>query len=105
MNDKLEEFYLKLTLKVAQNSAVMGQKFGELGVKSKNIVSYSLSPFEQKAFAGFFSKGLSNLYRRFRSQVFYVAPPMGVLLAVYTWGTYEHERLMHKNPKDYENDV
>eukprot|EP00794_Sanderia_malayensis_P006510 gene6510-7254_t len=82
-----------------------GMKFGALGVKSKNIISYSLSPFEQKAFAGFFSKGLSNIYRRFRSQFFYVAPPVAAMLAVYTWGNYEHDRLTHKNPKDFENDV
>ena len=82
-----------------------GQKFGNLGVKSKNIISYSLSPFEQRAFAGFFSKGIANLYRRFRSQVFYIAPGMGMVLVVYTWGNYEHKRLLHKNPKDFANDV
>lgn len=82
-----------------------GKVFGNLGIKSKNIVSYSLSPFEQKAFAGFFSKGMSNLYRRFRSQVFYVAPGMIWLVAVYTYATQEHARLNHKNPKDFENDV
>ena len=79
--------------------------FGNLGIKSKNIISYSLSPFEQRAFAGFFSTGIANLYRRFRSQVFYVAPGMIWLFAVYTYATHEHERLGHKNPKDFENDV
>ena len=79
--------------------------FGNLGIKSKNIISYSLSPFEQRAFAGFFSKGISNLYRRFRSQVFYIAPGMIWLVAVYTYAVQEHDRLGHKNPKDYENDV
>ena len=81
-----------------------GKVFGNLGVKSKNIISYSLSPFEQKAFAGFFSKGMSNLYRRFRSQVFYIAPGMVWLVAVYTYATHEHERLLRKDPKQFEDD-
>eukprot|EP00795_Rhopilema_esculentum_P003691 gene3691-14957_t len=82
-----------------------GKTFGNLGIKSKNIISYSLSPFEQKAFAGFFSKGVGNLYRRFRSQVFYVAPGMLWLAAVYTYATHEHHRLSRKNPKDFEDEV
>lgn len=51
----------------------MGQHFGELA-KVSGIVIHKLSPFEQKAFAGALSKGIPNTFRRFRSQVFRVAP-------------------------------
>lgn len=82
----------------------MGAKFGNL-MKYKNVIQYSLSPFEQRAFAGFFSKGVSNLYRRFMSQVFYIAPAVGALALIINAAEHEHHRLSRKNPKDFENDV
>lgn len=51
----------------------MGHGFGNLH-KLHGIVTYKLSPFEQKAFAGAISKGIPNLFRRFQSQVFRVLP-------------------------------
>lgn len=51
----------------------MGHGFGELA-KVYGIVTYKLSPFEQRAFAGAISKGVPNMVRRFRSNVFTVAP-------------------------------
>ena len=51
----------------------MGHGFGELA-KVNGIVTYKLSPFEQKAFAGVISKGVPNMFRRFRSNVFTIAP-------------------------------
>lgn len=82
----------------------MGAKFGNL-IKYKNVISYSLSPFEQRAFAGFFSKGVANLYRRFMSQVFYVAPAFITLGLVINAAENHHHHLSRKNPKDFENDV
>uniref|UniRef100_T2MJ33 Cytochrome b-c1 complex subunit 8 n=1 Tax=Hydra vulgaris TaxID=6087 RepID=T2MJ33_HYDVU len=82
----------------------MGFKFGEL-VKFKNVIEYSISPFEQRAFAGFLSKGFPNLYRRFMSQVFYVAPPFLGLAFIINWANKKNAQLSRKNPKDYENDV
>nr|XP_045594770.1 cytochrome b-c1 complex subunit 8-like [Procambarus clarkii] len=82
----------------------MGKKFGELAYV-RGIIKYSLSPFEQKAFAGAISHGLPNLFRRFRSQVFRVAPPFVIAYMVYTAVENRHEQLMRKNPADYENDV
>ena len=83
----------------------MGHKeFGNL-IKAKNIITYSLSPFEQRAFAGFFSKGTANLFRRFRSQVGYVAPGFILLAIITNYADNEAHHLSKKNPKDYENDV
>uniref|UniRef100_A0A8D0H8S9 Cytochrome b-c1 complex subunit 8 n=1 Tax=Sphenodon punctatus TaxID=8508 RepID=A0A8D0H8S9_SPHPU len=81
----------------------MGLKFGNLE-RMRHVITYSLSPFEQRAFPNYFSKGLPNVWRRFRAQVFIVAPPLLVGYLIYDWGTDEFERLKRKNPADYEND-
>ncbi|XP_067422518.1 cytochrome b-c1 complex subunit 8 [Emydura macquarii macquarii] len=81
----------------------MGIEFGNLA-RVRHVITYSLSPFEQKAFPNYFSKGSLNLLRRFRSQVFRVAPPFVVGYAIYVWGNQEFERLKRKNPADFEND-
>lgn len=52
---------------------IMGGHFGELA-KIRGIVMHTLSPFEQRAFAGAISKGVPNMLRRIRSEVFYVVP-------------------------------
>lgn len=52
---------------------IMAHGFGELA-KVSGIVTYKISPFEQRAFAGAISKGVPNMFRRFRSNVFTVAP-------------------------------
>nr|XP_053649592.1 cytochrome b-c1 complex subunit 8-like [Cherax quadricarinatus] len=82
----------------------MGKGFGELA-HLRGIIKYSLSPFEQRAFAGAITYGIPNMFRRFRSQVFRVAPPFIVAYMVYTSVEAKHEQLMRKNPADYENDV
>lgn len=81
----------------------MGGKFGNLA-RYKNIISYSLSPFEQRAFAGFFSKGAANLYRRFMGQVMYVAPPFIGLAVLINQANHVHHGLSRKNPADFENE-
>lgn len=51
----------------------MGPEFGRLAYV-RHIITYSLSPFEQRPFAKYFSVGLPNLWRRFRGQVLRVGP-------------------------------
>lgn len=51
----------------------MGKHFGELA-KVRGIITYKLSPFEQKAFAGVVSQGLPNVFRRVLANVLRVAP-------------------------------
>ena len=40
----------------------------------RGVVSYTLSPFAQNALAGIVSKGVPNMWRRFRGQVLRVVP-------------------------------
>lgn len=54
-------------------SVLRGQHFGNLA-KISGIVTYKLSPLEQKAFAGAISHGVPNMVRRIRSEIFLVAP-------------------------------
>ncbi|NXP28581.1 QCR8 protein, partial [Scytalopus superciliaris] len=81
----------------------MGKHFGNLA-RVRHVVTYSLSPFEQRAIPHVFSHGVPNVMRRFSSQVFKVVPPFVVGYLIYSWGTQEFERLKRKNPADYEND-
>lgn len=51
----------------------MGKHFGELA-KIRGLITYKLSPHEQRAYAGAISGGLPNFFRRFRESVFKWAP-------------------------------
>ncbi|XP_036052732.1 cytochrome b-c1 complex subunit 8 [Onychomys torridus] len=81
----------------------MGREFGKL-VRMRHVISYSLSPFEQRAFPNYFSKGIPNVLRRTRERVLRVAPPFVAFYLIYTWGNQEFEQSKRKNPAMYEND-
>ncbi|MCL4128561.1 UNVERIFIED_CONTAM: hypothetical protein GTU68_048658 [Idotea baltica] len=51
----------------------MGKGFGELAY-IRGLVKYSLSPFEQRAFAGMITKGIPNTFRRFAESGVKVLP-------------------------------
>ncbi|XP_018531240.1 cytochrome b-c1 complex subunit 8 [Lates calcarifer] len=80
----------------------MGRHFGNLA-RVRHVITYSLSPFEQKAFPNYFSKGIPNAWRRFTSSFFKVAPPMILMYLTYTWGNSVHQQSKRKNPADYGN--
>ncbi|KAM6434810.1 cytochrome b-c1 complex subunit 8 [Python bivittatus] len=80
----------------------MGKHFGNL-MKTRHIVSYYLSPFEQKLYPSY-SRKILNTWRRFTSSIFRVAPPLLVGYLVYSWGNEYNRKLKRKNPADYEND-
>ncbi|XDB52046.1 hypothetical protein AB1E18_005596 [Capra hircus] len=84
-------------------AATMGRQFGHL-TRVRHVITYSLSPFEQRAFPHYFSKGIPNVLRRTRACILRVAPPFVVFYLVYTWGTQEFEKSKRKNPAAYEND-
>lgn len=81
----------------------MGKVFGEL-YKLRGIIMYRISPFEQRAFALAISKGVPNVFRRIREEMFYVLPPFMIGYIAYDLLTKKHKQLMRKNPADYEND-
>ncbi|XP_069100830.1 cytochrome b-c1 complex subunit 8 [Pleurodeles waltl] len=81
----------------------MGGHFGDLA-KIRHIITYTLSPFEQKAFPHYFSKGIPNTWRRFRGQVFRVVPPFILMYLTYSWGNQEFAKNGRKDLSLYEKD-
>ncbi|XP_077388252.1 cytochrome b-c1 complex subunit 8 [Festucalex cinctus] len=81
----------------------MGAKFGNL-IRMRHIITYSLSPFEQRAFPNYFSKGIPNVWRRFTGSFFKIAPPFAIMYLTITWGNAAHKQSKRKNPADYENE-
>ena len=84
--------------------ALLGQHWGELA-KYRNIVTVRLSPYELNPMSGLITKGVPNLLRRIRGQIFRISPPFIVAYVIYDWAEAENARISRKNPKDYENDV
>ena len=76
--------------------------WGAFGPKVKGLVTYSLSPFEQKAFYGFFSQGIPELYRRVTDQSFTIIPIALFTYGVYSWAKKDHEQRLRKDVKYYE---
>lgn len=82
----------------------MGHRgFGNL-TKVSRLVYFGLSPFEQKAFKFYIAKGIPNLLRRMRRQVFLVLPGIGAAAYVIDWSRKENLAFSRKNPEDFAND-
>ncbi len=62
----------------------MGRHFGDLS-KIRHVVTYSISPFEQRAFPSYFSKGIPNVWRRLKTSVFKVAPRKSLCPKLYIY--------------------
>lgn len=57
----------------------------------KGITSYSVSPYAQKPLYGIFHNAVFNSFRRFKSQVLYVAVPAAIYWAWWKNGeAYNH---------------
>ncbi len=60
-----------------------GHILGNLGVRVRHIISYTLSPYEQKAFAGYLSRDLPNMFRRLFNTSQSMLPGLGTAAAIY----------------------
>jgi len=83
----------------------MGKQWGNLGVRVRGVITYSLSPFEQRAFAGAISQGVPNMVRRIRGQFFRVVPPFVIAYMIYDWGEKANALTSRKNPADFEHET
>merc|ERR1711976_55133 len=90
-----------LTLGTAVN---MGRAFGNLGVRMRGVVTYSLSPYEQKSFAGAFTKGFPNLVHRFAKKTVVVGAPLFLSYLYYDYLNKTAVAMNRKNPADFAND-
>ncbi|KAG0369443.1 UcrQ family protein [Gamsiella multidivaricata] len=66
------------------------------GLKQRGIVTYSLSPYEQRAFSGALHQAVFNTFRRVSAQVFYIGTPFGLGYATYVWAKANHEFRLSK---------
>lgn len=67
------------------------REFGKL-TKVSRLVYFGLSPFEQRAFKFYVSRGIPNLLRRMRRQVFLIAPGKHHLISVFSIPLLENSR-------------
>ena len=78
--------------------------FGQFAY-SKNIITYNISPFEQKAFAGVTSNGFLNVWRRFSTKALISLPPLMLCYWAVGHMNSQHAVLARKNPAEFENEV
>ncbi|ORY93045.1 UcrQ family protein [Syncephalastrum racemosum] len=71
--------------------------WGHLGSPTqRGVVSYILSPYQQKAFAGVLHNAIFNTARRVSSQVPYVGTAFGIGYLIYTYANKKHAYLTSK---------
>jgi len=78
----------------------MGHGFGQLA-KIRGVVYYTMSPFEQRAFAGVIKKGIPNTARRMAENFWRVVPSFVAAYIVYNETEKLHKKMMRKNPEDF----
>ncbi|KAL2757985.1 hypothetical protein ACRALDRAFT_1068444 [Sodiomyces alcalophilus JCM 7366] len=66
------------------------------GQKQRGIITYGLSPNRQNPFAGAGHDAIFNTFRRFRSQVLYIAPPFIAAYYIMDWATERNQYLNSK---------
>ncbi|KAJ5147150.1 Cytochrome b-c1 complex subunit 8 [Penicillium atrosanguineum] len=71
--------------------------WGEFGCPTpQRIATYAVSSNRQRPFAGAFHAAIFNVFRRFRNQVLYVAPPFIIAYAAMNWAVERNEYLNSK---------
>jgi len=56
-------------------------------------VIYTLSPFRQKLFTGFWSGLISRQVQRLKYNAPRVGPPLVIAAGIYTWGNWKHDQI------------
>lgn len=72
--------------------------------KITNMVTFELSPFEQKAFHGMLKGWRNYIVNYIPVYAPWFLPPPIISYMIWDWAVKTHERLERKNPKDFEND-
>merc|ERR1711874_617424 len=81
----------------------LGKGFGQLGVTIRGTTKYHLSPFEQKAFAGFFTTGVPNTLWRMRKSLPNLIP-FAIAYLIFDSVEKEHDRLIRKQPGEFDHE-
>jgi len=70
------------------------------GPVQKGIITYSVSPYKQRAFAGAMKYGVFNVFRRTMSQAPYVGVPTVLVYLIYSTWSKKHQFLHSKAGKE-----
>ncbi|XP_011060537.1 PREDICTED: cytochrome b-c1 complex subunit 8-like [Acromyrmex echinatior] len=82
----------------------MGLQFGNLPIRIRRIVYYSLSPLEQRAWAKSITHGVPHMMKRIMRLLPPMIPGFTMTVVVITWANAAHDRYTRKDPKLYEGD-
>ncbi|CAL7945375.1 unnamed protein product [Xylocopa violacea] len=82
----------------------MGLQFGNLPIRLRKIVYYTLSATDQKFWAKSISHGLPNFCKRAVKQFVPMIPGLLMTIFCVTWAPMENKKSKRKDPKVYEND-
>lgn len=82
--------------------AIMGKGFGHL-YYMRNIVTFRVSSYEQRAFPNFFKESMINVFNEFKTHAPAIIPPMAIAYLTVKWGEAEHERRTRKDPNLYKD--
>ncbi|XP_076179559.1 cytochrome b-c1 complex subunit 8 [Ptiloglossa arizonensis] len=83
----------------------MGLKFGELPVRIRKVVYYTLCSMEQRVWAKSVSHSIPNLFYRAMHALPPIMPGLLTTVCIIKWGIAENKRSKRKDPKLYENDT
>ena len=95
----LNSFFFDLTthqIKMTHPGAYMGW-WGSMGSpKQKRVTIHSVSPYAQSPLHGSVQRGIFNSFRRFKSQILYIAIPAAIVWSVWTEARDYNEYLYTK---------
>ncbi|EEB05085.1 ubiquinol-cytochrome-c reductase complex subunit 7 [Schizosaccharomyces japonicus yFS275] len=66
------------------------------GPKQKGIITYTVSPFQQRPMAGLLSSSFRNGFRTFKSNALYILIPMGSVFYLMHWANKKNEYINSK---------
>nr|XP_012140550.1 PREDICTED: cytochrome b-c1 complex subunit 8-like [Megachile rotundata] len=80
----------------------MTLQFGDLPIRIRRIVYYTLAADDQRFWAKFLSHSLPNLFKRSVYNAIVMAPGCLMSVILMKWSKAEHRRAKRKNPALYE---
>ncbi|CAK9825006.1 Cytochrome b-c1 complex subunit 8 [Anthophora retusa] len=83
----------------------MGMILGNLPIRIRKIVMYTLSATDQKFFFKFFTHDVPNLSMRAVEAAIPIIPSALLMIWLMRWCPKEHKKSKRKDPKLYENDT
>merc|ERR1712154_685086 len=78
-------------------SIIMGMEFGNMERNIRGVITYHLSPYEQRPFAGAIKNGFNNSVRRTKWASYWALPFIGTYV-ILDWAFKMNAQATRKNP-------